>query len=283
MKMQKLLKKPNRQQPAAPPSAVDEARQFCAEMGALRKAQAAADAMVRKREQALGDSRKALAAAQSAALVKNPDLDLDGTQSAESQAFVRATMELEQAKAALGGLKKRIAQHDVDILVVATKLTVEREAHNIEALRQFTDQTWEPARAAYAKVLRLAHALGAALGQPVPDVNSLPEAGAWEQDPAAVAIHAQNCELLTLAEDLKEFQLAAEGRVRASESEKRMLARSPFNADAGTRYKVRMPFTCYGRTFERGDEVTTAEIPVGMLSKLHSAGRLVVASVEEEF
>ena len=266
---------------AAPPSIVDEARSFCSEMRQLVLAKEAAETLRRKREQALGDSRKALAESQSSALVKNPNIDLDGLDSPESQAFVRATMELEQAKAALSGVGRKIAQHDIEILVLAEKLKFERESHNQKALASFTDRIWQPARQAYAHVLRLAAALAAALGQPVPDAGTLPDAGPWDEDPEAVALHNANNELRKLATDLDSFRIDAERRVRADEAEKRLLARAPFNTDAGVRYRVRVPFVAYGKNFVRGEEITTSEVPIGLLSKLHAAGRVVIASTEE--
>ena len=57
-------------------------------MRQLRRAQESADALVKRREEQLSEARRALAEAQSAALVKNPDVDLDGSDSPASRGFI---------------------------------------------------------------------------------------------------------------------------------------------------------------------------------------------------
>ena len=45
-----------------------------------------------------------------------------------------------------------------------------------------------------------------------------------------------------------------ERRVRAEDQERRLLLRSPFSADPGTRYRVRKPFLAYGKNYALGEE-----------------------------
>ena len=264
---------------ATPPTIVDEVRTFVSELRQFNRAQAAADTLVQRREQELAAARRELSKAQSAVLIANPDVEVDGIDSPASQAFVRASLEHEQARAAAAGVRRRIAERDVDILVIVEKLNVERATFNAAALARFTETIFEPARAAYARVLRQGAALTAALGSPAPGAGTLASIGDWKEDPEAVALHDQNCELLKLAQELAHFREESEHRVRARETEKHLLARSPFDPEAT--YRARKPFTVRGKNFATGDAVTTAQVDLGLLGKLHAAGFLITVATEE--
>ncbi|MFB3778334.1 MAG: hypothetical protein ACE141_12005 [Bryobacteraceae bacterium] len=246
----------------------DEVREFLAEQKALYTARDSAERRVAEAEKNLDTARRNLAAAQAERLIQDPDADLDGMET--SAEFVSASLRLEECRAAQGGIRKRIADRDAQLLTIAAKLKSARQQYNAEAIQRFLTDTYTPAAEAFARVLRRGAALEAALGEPIPALHCLPEHEAWSSDTEAREFHDQHCELRNLNEALIQYQRDAEARVLMAEKDR--MRKAPFDPTA--KFKVRKPFVCMGKEYAVGSLVDAHDIALTTLGKLHGAGFL---------
>jgi hypothetical protein len=267
----------------SPASPLDEIRSFVQEQKQLYHALELAQKRVAQMESELETARHDLAEAESQRLMRaSPDeldayLSSDG--SAESNLFVQASLRLEEARAALGGVTRRIREKDVEILSVSERLKAFREAYNQDAVSRFLTDIYEPAATVFALVLRRAAALEDALGVQIPEVHRLPDYGAWREDEEAMAIHKEHVPARLLAESLEEFRRDAEGRILVAERNRRNRA----GFDPSARYMVRQAFRCYGKPYEVGQIVDRHTIDLKLLAQLYGSRRLQLLEPKEEW
>jgi hypothetical protein len=250
------------------PSPLDEIKTFVQEEAALKRALVAAEGRVTKAESALDSARRALASAQADRLVQDPDADLDGE--ATSAEFIQASLHVEEARAALGGVRRKIADRDVQLLTLVEKLRTERAEFNQKAVERFLSDTFTPAAEAFAQVLRIGAALETALGETVTPLHHLPVVGEWDEDAAAKAVLSEHVGPKRLAESLEEFRKDAEMRLYNAEQTKRFRA----SFDPTAKYRVIRPFINMGKNYDAGTVMDRYEVPLFQLARLYEARRL---------
>lgn len=269
--------KPEPEPKARNPEPQDEIRQFVSDQNKLAQARRAATKLVEQKTQELDKCRAALAEAQSQRLIEEGD---DFEEAAEeSDEFVQASLAVEQARAAAGGVLKRVRAADVEVLTHAERLRHIRDNHNRTEVQRFLTEEFSTASEAFAAVLRRGLALEDALGCEIPALHHLPEHGEWDSDEAAKALYAEQSPLRELAESLETFRREAESRLIVQERNKR--SRAGF--DPSARYEVRASFQCYGREFAPGQTVDRHSIDLKLLAQLYASRRLTLIEPKEEW
>jgi hypothetical protein len=275
-------------EPVAPaePDVAAEVEALVAEQRAMRKALAAAEAKAAEAERALDAARHNLADAEAEALMRAASLPDDAP---EVRAYAEAERNLDAARAASGGLKRKICETHVAVLSAAEKLKAEREEYNRRIVAEFLAGEFRPAAEAYRRVLRRAHALASALGLKLSPSDPDDTLGAclrvpsgsdeWNGDQDAVALHRQRCGLKDLAGALEEFRRDAELRLLVEEKNRQH--RAAFDPTA--KYQVIRPFQSYGREFAVGEVVDAHTIHSALLGKLYEAKRLLMLQRGDEW
>jgi hypothetical protein len=257
---------------------LDEIRAFVHEQQQLQKAQESAQKRVEQAEKELDTARHELAEAEAQRLMDNPEA-LDGETSPQSAEFVQASLKLEEARAALGGVTRRLRERDLDILSVSEKLQAYREDYNRAEIARFLTDAYEPTAAALAVMLRRADALASALGVRIEETHRLPERGDWTEDAQATALYQEHSGPKALSESLGEFRREAELRVMVQERNRTSKA----GFDPTARYRVIRPFRCYGKEFLPGEIVDCNSIDLKLLGELYQANRFKMIEPKEEW
>jgi len=260
-----------------PISVLDEVRAFVAGQKQLRKALKGAEAHLRQCEAEADEARLTLAQSEAQSWVATEQGTMDDTP--QSQSFVTAMLKLEKARAAVGGITKRIAEADAGLLSASEKMRAERERYNAEQITGFLERDFKPAAAQFAAVLQCGLAIEEALGVELPEMHTLPDAGNWKENGDATALNKATREHRVLSEAIEEFRRDAEHRVMLAEKSRQQRA----GFDPGGKYQVIRPFMCYGMEFEQGQIVDATKFHTRLLGQLYEAKRLRLLERKDEW
>ncbi len=274
-----MANKPNDKQP----SVFDDAAQHVATMESLKQAEGRAEAELGKRNVALSDARKKQSQRFSQLVIDGKELPAIETLPEESK--------VEQSRAALLGIRKRISDHDIPLLTLKEKFNAARVEHNAQVVKKFLADTFMQALRDYQSVVRQGHALAEALGERL-DPKQVTTRGSlsvilqpvtgegWSQDSDAKRLHDSTVGMRNIADKLSEYAYEAERRVRANE--KLYHSRKLYDPSPRARYKVVRPFTDGVREFKVGDVLDQLTLGFELTRLEAGAGKLLRMLPEDE-